>query len=302
MPFFSSSSKPQLGRLYYEIRVDACAHHNAGATGGAMESAGEAPTIVFMSSILCDSAMWTPFIEALVASEFPTPFRAVMIDHASHGQSDPLRTPFSLEDEATAVCELLDSIDVTKGIFCGCSWGGHTAVHCALQRPSLVEQLWIMSSSLDGGSSSFFGGYMMPALIKTTGHTRFFASQVARAFLPAASAAKYTDFIHDMTRKMATGGMLTAWRSVILMRSDLEPRLREIECPTLLIGGEEDSGPSPATVERQAGLFTGVKERNPKHICKHHIILASSHLCMVDKADEVAQVVADFYNALLSGS
>ena len=78
-----------------------------------------APVLVFSNSLGTTHRMWDPQVQALSKH-----FRLLRYDTRGHGQSSVTPGPYTIEQLATDVLHLLDTLKIERACFCGLSMGG----------------------------------------------------------------------------------------------------------------------------------------------------------------------------------
>lgn len=113
--------------------------------------AREAGTVLLLMSMGGDALMWPrAFIDLLLAAGF----RVVRFDQRGTGLSDWMDTwtrgsAYSLSDLADDALAILDHVGVERAYVCGVSLGGMVAQELAIQYPSRVASLVLISTSPD---------------------------------------------------------------------------------------------------------------------------------------------------------
>jgi pimeloyl-ACP methyl ester carboxylesterase len=209
------------------------------------EITGTGPPLVLVHGFACGIRSWDPQVKALARR-----FRVITYDVRGHGVSDApheaLRysQPISVADLGA----LLDRLRIKRAIVGGLSMGGNIALNFALAHPERVRALivadtgagsdetaeWIgdartFAAALDGGGVEAFADLACA--------NPLFARYVARG--PEAER-----FIRACLMTHRAHGLAHTAREVLAKRPtiySLEPRLRALSTPTLLIVGEHDA-------------------------------------------------------------
>lgn len=118
------------------------------------DSGGTGCTLLFLHGTGCDSEDWMSVIDFL-----PSDQRNITIDFRGHGKSSVPSDPFTLEDLATDVIHLIDTINPQRVVLVGHSLGGMVAISVA-QRCPLVSGLVLLEgwTSLSSAGSAFDSG------------------------------------------------------------------------------------------------------------------------------------------------
>src|SRR5690606_19472688 len=111
----------------------------------------EAGTVLLLMSMGGDALMWPrAFIDALRAAGF----RVVRFDQRGTGLSDWMKrwkrkNAYSLSDLADDALAILDHLGIERAHVCGVSLGGMVAQELAIQHPSRIASLVLLSTSPD---------------------------------------------------------------------------------------------------------------------------------------------------------
>jgi 3-oxoadipate enol-lactonase len=209
--------------LYYEIH---------GARGD-----DSCPWLVLSHSLACSVAMWTPQL-----AEFARRYRVLAFDTRGHGSSDVPAGPYTLDQLSDDLRGLLNALGITATHFAGLSMGGMIGQDFALRHRGIFKSLTIADSTSRWPSEAvdLFAGRVktalaqgMEPLVKPT-LERWFTSAFHNSH--PAEVAK----IGDAIRATPVAGY--AGCSHAIPRINTTARLKEIDCPILVIVGKEDPG------------------------------------------------------------
>ncbi|WP_099038215.1 alpha/beta fold hydrolase [Mycobacterium neglectum] len=121
--------RSQSGRVTVPLAYD-----RTGPAGG--------PVVVLLHSVGLDRTFWAP-----VATALEHRYTAVRVDLRGHGESPSPPGPWSLEDLADDVAEVLRSMGVERAHVVGQSFGGLVAQHLAIRYPDMVMRLVLSGTS-----------------------------------------------------------------------------------------------------------------------------------------------------------
>ena len=110
-----------------------------------------AGTVLLLSSMGADALMWP---RTFITSLLEAGFRVIRFDQRGTGLSDWVeawtrKSPYDLSDLADDALAILDHLGVERAHVCGVSLGGMVAQELAIQHPSRIASLALVSTSPD---------------------------------------------------------------------------------------------------------------------------------------------------------
>ncbi len=238
---------------------------------------GNGPPFVYLHSTLGESLRWLPFHNA-----WSRDFTVYAPLHPGFGASGGFDQIGGIEDMAFHYVEMLDALGLEQVILGGVSLGGWIAAEFAVRWPERVKCLW-----LSGAPGLRVETNPLPdlfALMRDTDALRRLLFHDADGYMA----------------QMLLGGppdeerMLQAYQSLtvlarLMWERPYDPRLAErlyrIQCPTLLLWGDDDRLVPPAYGE-------AYKKYLPQAEWK--LIPQCGHLAMFEKEPEFVEAVTRF--------
>jgi pimeloyl-ACP methyl ester carboxylesterase len=256
-----------------------------------VEDCGNGPAVLFGHSFLWNHTMWAA--QRAVLSPF---CRCILPDLWSHGDSD--RAPgvcYSVDRLAEDYVRLLDHLEIEKVAIVGHSVGGMWGAQLALSHPERVSCLALLNTFVgaepEAKRERYFGMLdtvealrTVPAEIVDDIIPLFFSPASIAAELPSIEA--FCDALEEWPSDKISG--LAAVGRGIFARPDLLPRLAELACPLLVIGGEHDAS-RPA--EESAEMAQVAPDARLK-------ILNCGHLCVIEQHAAVSHALYGFLDEL----
>ena len=198
---------------------------------------GTGPVVVFLNGIAMTIGHWKPVIQAMGGG-----FRSLCHDFRGQTLSDKPSGPYSLALHAADLAALMDSLDIEKAHMVGTSYGSEVGMAFAADYPGRCSSLTI----IDGVSE------LDPVLEAAVDSWRASAALDPRLFyktlLPWTYSSAYLA-ANKAALKAREEAMTTfhrAWFDGFIalcdafLAIDLTPRLKDIDCPTLVLVGDRD--------------------------------------------------------------
>ncbi len=194
---------------------------------------------------------------------------------------DPRLDEVSIEALAQHVLRFLDALEIGRAVIGGNSLGGHVALAVALACPSRVSGLILAGSS---GLAERGVARRVP-LRPSSEYVRARLEEVVAD--PALVTPAWVASIRDtVSAPWAARRVVRFARAT--RRHGLEPQLREIRVPTLLVWGREDRVTPPEVAERFLTLMPDARLS---------FLLRCGHVPMLERPDAFNDVVAGWLEA-----
>ena len=243
------------------------------------------PWMVLSHSLAADHSMWWPQVEVFAAK-----FNVLRYDARGHGRSSAPEGPYSLDQLAEDLLQLLAVAGIERCHFVGLSMGGMIGQTAVLRDPRPFESLVLADTSsriprdlhpvwesrIAAVSSPAGMGAVAPATLERWFTAPFRASQpepVAR--------------IDRLIRATSVTGYIGCSRAI--MQLDLTSRLRQVDCPVLVLVGDQDLGTPPAMAEDIARAIAGARLE---------VIQQAAHFANVEQAGRFNSLMHQFYSRL----
>jgi len=251
--------------LYYEIH-------------GRRDDASR-PWLVFSHSLACSVAMWAPQL-----AEFARQYRVLAFDTRGHGSSDAPAGAYTFDDLSDDLRGLLRELEINAAHFIGLSMGGMIGQVFALKHPGLFKSLTIADSTsrwppeaieLFAGRAKTAQARGMEPLVKPT---------LDRWFTPPFHKSHPVEVANIAAAIRTTPVAGYAGCSHAIPRIDTTRRLKEIDCPILVIVGKDDPG-TPLAMSQEI-----------------HDNVPGSELVVIENAAHISNIEqAENFNRALSG-
>lgn len=224
--------------------------------------------------------LWRHQREALVAR-----YRVVAVDLRGHGRSGFDGGAFSLSDLAADVVSTLTRLGIDRATIVGLSMGGGVAQTIAIEHPSHVRALVLVSTSSEFSEGTRQRFTDRASLAEREGMAAVVDATVPRWF--TADFAERSPEEVERTRRSVLEIDPAAFAAASRANAvrDLTARLTAVSCPVLFVGGADD----PAQPERAVEIYRSVLPD-----LQSEIIPATSHLVPVEAPDRFNEILLRF--------
>ncbi len=215
-------------------------------------STHHAETVVLIHAVGHDLTYWDRQIEALSVS-----YNVVAFDLPGHGRSATSSLGWSFSYAANVVDQLISQLSASPIHLIGISFGGMIAQVIALNRPEIIRSLTLIGTAPSFPEEVRKGMRARAELVRAQGMTAVVESSLQRWFTQE-TRERRPDITDRLTKTLLGDDAAThaaIWE--IISGLDLDDRLSEISCPTLVLVGEKDPSTPPAVASHLAGAIKG---------------------------------------------
>lgn len=243
---------------------------------------GNGAPILFVHGLGSSGRDWEKQVAA-----FSGNYRILTVDLRGHGRSDRPSGPYSISGFADDLAALLRELSMAPVHLIGLSLGGAVALQLAADHPELIRTAVIVNSGPDLRPRTLAQRLQMlqrRMLIRTIG-LRPFGRILGKRLFPDAANADDLWMFEQRFADNTPDPYLASLDAV--MRCDLTSRLKEIRCPVLVVGADQDYWPISA------------KEAYVKQMpnARLAVIRNARHAVPVERPDAFNRVVRDFLAA-----
>jgi 3-oxoadipate enol-lactonase len=206
-----------------------------------VQVSGRGEAMMFWPSLLMTGDMW-----AAQADHFGTDRQVILVDPPGHGGSQTLTAPFTFDDCARCIVEILDALDVQRTHFVGNSWGGMIGGTFAATYPDRIDRAVLMNctaSPADTRQKIEYG--LLLRMAKLLGGIRPpLTRSVLKAFLGPTTFTtrpQVVAFVRDTVQSADLRSCAWAVKSVVPARPDQRALLSRVTTPVLVVAGVEDA-------------------------------------------------------------
>jgi len=204
-----------------------------------------APWLVFSHSLACSVRMWDEQIAA-----FRDRYRVLAFDTRGHGQSAAPAGAYTLGQMADDLKGLLEHLDIRRGHFVGLSMGGMIGQTFALKYPGIFQSLTLADTTSRYPAEAAGAWAERIKTAQTHGMQPLVEPTLARWFTESFRKAT-PDTVARIAAQIAdtpVAGYVGCCHAI--PQINVTARLKEIDCPVLVIVGEQDPG-TPVAMARE---------------------------------------------------
>jgi 3-oxoadipate enol-lactonase len=243
---------------------------------------GEGPWVTMSHSLACNSSMWDVQAALLVKNGF----RVLRFDTRGHGASDAPEGAYTLEQMADDLHGLYTALQIRSSHWVGLSMGGMIGETFALKYPGVFQSMVLAdtTSKRPPNAEQMWGERVK--LAREQGMDALVDSTLARWFTEPYRKARPSVMakIGDDIRRTPVAGFAGCCDAIA--KIDVLDRLKEIDCPSLVIVGDQDHGTPPEMARQIHANLRG---------SSLVIIPSAAHLSNVEQPEAFNKALLDFY-------
>lgn len=226
------------------------------ADGTAFEITGDGPVVLMIHGFGLTHAMWHAQVPVLARR-----FRVVTYDLYGHGESTPPPREPDLSLFATQALGVLDHLGIDRAAVCGFSLGGMIARRIAMHAPDRLWALAVLHSAHARTAQQHEAISARVEQARAEGPRATVGAALDRWFTPA-----YRDAHPEVMREIEATILANdpqvyprIYRVLVEGVDELVAPDPPINCPTLVMTGDEDHGNSPAMTRAIAAEIEGAR-------------------------------------------
>lgn len=251
--------------------------------------AGAGPAMACWPSLLMTGDMWRA-----QAAHFGDRYQVILIDLPGHGGSEKLTRPFTMEECAVCLAQILDGLAVEECVLLGNSWGGMMGGVFAARYPERIHAAVLMNCTASPAPLrqriEFLG---LASVLRALGTVpEMLVDRAVTAFVGPTTERDKRDaveFIRSAVRRVDARSVRWAIESVVIRRRDHRPLMGAITRPVLILAGEEDRTFPVAETRAMAEAIPG---------SRFQVLSAAGHLAAVEAPEAVNSAADDFLTSL----
>lgn len=245
------------------------------------EEQGKGPPLILGHSLTLDGQMYAAALPLLAREH-----RVINIDLRGHGRSAKPDVPFSLEDMAEDVYQLMQALKLEDAFYAGLSMGGMIGMRLAIQHPESVRALVLMDTSAKEEPRRKEYEEIAENL-KQMGPSEPVADFVLQLLLSEQFRKEHPELTQQIKQKLLNADITGQyWSSMaVIRRKSVLELLKNVHIPALVIVGDKDI----ATPIEEA---KAIAEALPN--AELQVIPNAGHLTILEQPEPVSELITAF--------
>lgn len=228
--------------------------------------------IIFLHGVYFDHHLWDDVINSI------NDRTTYSVDMPFHGFSKEItKNDWSLNDCSDMLLDILNSLQITKLIAVGHSWGSMTILRAASKQPDRFERMLLCNMP-------FLAATKKQKLTFHLQHSmllfrNFYTKQAAKALFGKTSLKENPSLVDQLKRPMdllSNAQIKQTDKAVITDAEDASELIRNLKVKTIAVKGEEDYVPKPQFIDA--------------------IIVKGGHISPLEKPEEILSLVQGLSN------
>jgi len=252
---------------------------------------GEGPNVVLLHPTPVDHRFWLP-----VARILSTRYRLILPDLRGHGQSEAGDGPITVEKLAADAGRLLDTLEISKALFAGCSVGGYTLYEIWRTMPARVDGFAFCCSRPQADSEAARAKREENiAKIRERGTSEFIESTL-ESVIGSTARRRWPEKVaeaREMMQAVSPQAMIAVQQG-LAARPDSVATARTLRIPCCIIAAGEDGGSPPADMRLLAEQI-----RNGGYGADLNEIPDAGHFAPFEQPELVARMLRRFFDSVL---
>lgn len=246
------------------------------------ELSGDGDPLVMIPGLGSTCRLWDPIVP-----ELSKLFTLVMPDNRDVGKSVGRRMPRTLSDLGADLIELFELLQIERAHVMGISLGGVIAQTLAIEHPSRVNRLVLMSSAHRFGPYLRDISYLLGNCLYKMPYDKFQRTVELLGTAPA----YYDEHVEEVEQKIEMARKADTSRKAVVQQlqclavSEVQEPYYRIDAPTLIISGEYDALIPNCYAERMAAAIPG---------SEFHVIPDCGHNPVSEKPEAVLPLITEF--------
>lgn len=262
---------------------------NALLPGGlelAYDEAGSGLPMLFIHGWPHNRTLWAAQLSGL-----PTHARCIAPDLRGFGGSS-VTGPYSIEQYADDLAELLDSLGIDRAVVCGLSMGGYVALAMQRRHRARIRALVLASTRATADTPEARAKRLRLIEFVTANGVDALATRQLRAMVGDTTFESRPELRDSLRQLMANAPLegVVGGLEAMANRRDSTDLLPTIDVPTLVVGGAEDGFTKP---DELGSLAEAIPH------ARLELIAGAGHVCAYERPAAFNHLVTEFLSALI---
>lgn len=197
--------------------------------------------ILFLHGVYFDHHLWDYYTSNIQQQT------TIAIDMPLHGKSNLIdKNNWTLEDGASMLLEIMDSLAIDSCIAIGHSWGSMTIIRAAAKQPERFQKIGLCNMPFEAPNKRMIRQFKAQHWILP--FRKFYTKQVAKALYGKQTLSENPALLEHLGQSMGlllNKAIKQTDYAVIIHATDQTDRLKSLQIPTFALKGKEDYVPTP---------------------------------------------------------
>jgi pimeloyl-ACP methyl ester carboxylesterase len=238
--------------------------------------AGTGEPVIFVHGVVTTSNIFPKYLDA-----YSPDFRGIAVDLRGYGDSDKPDTGFTIDQFSKDLIKLADALHIEKPVWVGVSMGGMILQRLALDNPSRVKAL-VLVSTTDG---AMVLDTHIPSIGAPRDYREVSKNMIVESFPPGTDPRIYQPLLDRIPTWNAT---VIRQALTSMSQFNVHGQLSQIRVPTLVMVGAKDDVATPA-------IAKGIQEQIPGAQLKE---FNTGHFMMAEDPERFLFVLGEFLRGL----
>jgi len=256
------------------------------ATNGihlAVQRSGSGVPLVLIHGLASSMGLWASLDQGQLEG-----IEIISYDLRGHGASERAMGAHTLAKHSADLKGLLAALSIQRATFAGLSLGGMIAMELAASNPAMVAGLALLDTAAAFPQATRDLFFELASSASFNGMSAITDTFMQLSFTPQFMAANPKMIATIRKGMLASDAASIAAAARMVAKIDLHQRLSAIQCPTIVLVGEQDQLSPPALAEE---LATGIKG------AQLHVLPGSGHASPVEQPQAVTALLAQLAKA-----
>jgi pimeloyl-ACP methyl ester carboxylesterase len=201
--------------------------------------------IIFLHGVYFDHHLWDAVIDSIQDRT------TYSVDMPFHGLSKEItKNDWSLNDCADMLTEILNSLQISKVIAIGHSWGSMTILRAAYKHPEMFEGIGLCNMPFESASPKQKRMFKLQHTLLF--FRKFYTKQAAKSLFGKSSLKENPQLHAQLQRPMnmlSTNVIKQIDKKIIIEAEDASSFIQNLHVEAIALKGKEDYVPTPPKIE-----------------------------------------------------